>query len=273
MCRGTLVLAITPDLQERSPWATTFAPGASSPILNTALGSGKATMSTALASKMSTAPSSKASGASGALRVLSVIVAVVGAFFLVVGVTMYAITSSQLGAQKVTVANLNEGTNDVANGAFAGKAVADPFTALAQIGAIGHHMQQASARATGGKSDAVTGVVTGGNTGLTYGTAPAITLLADGTCKSAINWTDPAGNGTFQCAANSKPVVTGGINAAALSTVRSTFQSGSLLVASLYVSVLAFGVSALAAGLGVVLIIIAAVQMMTVRTLKADAIV
>ena len=96
-----------------------------------------------------------------------------------------------------------------------------------------------------------------------------ISLKADGTCNAPVNWTDPAGNGTFQCDAGSKPVVTGGINAAGLASVRSTLQSGSLLIASLYVTVLAFGVSAMAAGLGVVLILIGAAQLLTVRTFKA----
>lgn len=221
-------------------------------------------MSTALAGNES-ALASKRNGASTALRVLSVIVTVVGAFFLVVGVTMYAVTSAQLSAQKVTVADLNEGSNGVANGAFAGKAVADPFTALAQIHAIGHHMSQASARATGGTSDAATGVVTGGNDGLTYGTAPSITLLADGTCKTAVDWTDPAGNGTFKCDAKGTPQVTGSINAASLASLRSTLQSGSFLIASLYVSVLAFGVSAMAAGIGVVLVLVGAFQLIAIR--------
>ncbi len=227
-------------------------------------------MATALASTASPALAAKTNGAPGAMRVLSVIVTVVGAFFLVVGITMYGITSAQLSAQKVTVADFNEGANGVANGAFAGKTVADPFTALAQISAIGHHMQQASAKATGGTADAATGVVTGGNAGLTYGTTPSITLQADGTCKSAVNWTDPAGNGTFVCEANAKPEVTGGVTTA-LASLRSTLNSGSLLIASLYVSVLAFGVSALAAGLGVVLILIGVVQLITVRGLKAGA--
>ena len=227
-------------------------------------------MATALASDTSAALVSKAKGASGALRVLSVVVTVVGAFFLIVGITMYGITSAQLSAQKVTVADFNEGSNGVANGAFAGKSVADPFTALAQISAIGHHMQQASAKVTGGTADAATGVVTGGNPGLTYGTTPSITLLADGTCKSAVNWTDPAGNGTFTCEANAKPQVTGGVTAG-LASLRSTLNSGSLLIASLYVSVLAFGVSALAAGLGVVLVLVGAWQLVSIRSLKADA--
>lgn len=270
MCGGTMVPAHTLDLRERSVLRDDVRTGGLRPVVNTALGSGKITMSTALASNTSTALAGKTGSTTGVMRVLSVIVTVVGAFFLVVGITMYAVTSAQLSAQKVTVADFNEGSNGVANGAFAGKRVADPFTALAQINAISHHMQQSSAKATGGKADAETGVVTGGNTGLTYGTAPSITLQADGTCKSAVNWTDPAGNGSFTCEANGKPELTGGVTAG-LASLRSTLQSGSFLIASLYVSVLAFGVSALAAGLGVVLIIVGAIQLMSLRALKAGA--
>ncbi|MCL2464943.1 MAG: hypothetical protein FWF28_07750 [Micrococcales bacterium] len=204
-------------------------------------------------------------------KVLSIIIAVAGVVFLAVGVTMYSITSVQLRAQKITVADLNEGSNGVANGPEAGKPMAGPFTALAQIHAINHHMAQASARATGGQSDATTGVVTGGDTGLTYGSAPSITLQADGTCKSAVSWTDPSGNGTFQCDANGTPTVTGSINATALASLRSTLQSGSFLVASLYVSVLAFGVSVLMMGIGVVLVLIAVAQLVVVRTTKKPA--
>jgi hypothetical protein len=179
---------------------------------------------------------------------------------------MYSITSVQLKAQQVTVAPYNHGTNGAKSGAFDGQAVAGPFTALAQIDAIGHHMSQASATATGGKADAPTGVVTGGDPNLTYGTAPAIMLNADGTCKAPVKWTDPAGAGTFTCDANAKPEVTGGIVPGALASLRTTLQSGSFLIASLYVSVLAFGVSALVGGLGLVLIIIGAIQLLTIRT-------
>ena len=200
------------------------------------------------------------------IKVLSILVAVVGVVFLATGITMYSITSAQLKNQQVTVAPYDEGTNGVENGAFAGKTVAGPFTALAQITAIQHHVSQASQRATGGKTDAPTGVVTGGNPNLTYGTAPSITLNADGTCKSAVKWTDPAGNGTFTCDAKGTPVVTGSINAAALAGVRTTAQTGSFLVAALYVSVLAFGVSALVGGLGLVLMVIGAIQLLTIRT-------
>lgn len=200
------------------------------------------------------------------IKVLSILVAVVGVVFLATGITMYSITSVQLKAQQVTVAPYNHGTNGEKSGAFDGKPVAGPFTALAQIDAIGHHMSQASATATGGKTDAATGVVTGGNPNLTYGTTPSITLNADGTCKTAVKWTDPAGNGSFTCDAKATPVVTGSIVPGALASLRPTLQSGSLLIASLYVSVLAFGVSALVGGLGIVLIIIGAIQLLTIRT-------
>ena len=206
------------------------------------------------------------------IKVLSILVAVVGVVFLAVGITMFSITSAQLKNQQVTVADYNEGSNGVANGSFAGQTVAGPFTALAQITAISHHMSQASQRATGGTSDATTGVVTGGNPSLTYGTTPSITLLADGTCAKAVKWTDPAGNGTFQCDAKAKPVVTGKIVPASLASLRSTLQTGSFLIASLYVSVLAFGVSALVGGLGIVLLIIAAIQLLTLRTKSAAAV-
>lgn len=200
------------------------------------------------------------------IKVLSILVAVVGVVFLATGITMYSITSVQLKAQQVTVAPYNHGTNGEKSGALEGKTVAGPFTALAQIDAIGHHMSQASAVATGGKTDAPTGVVTGGNPNLTYGTAPAISLNADGTCKTPVKWTDPAGNGSFTCDAKAAPVVTGSIVPGALAGLRSTLQSGSFLIASLYVSVLAFGVSALVAGLGLVLIVIGAIQLLTIRT-------
>ncbi|MDM7853852.1 hypothetical protein [Cellulomonas alba] len=208
----------------------------------------------------------KVKNGSSALRVLTVVVAVVGAVFLVVGGTMFGVTSAQLKNQQVTVAPYDEGANGVENGAFAGKTVAGPFTALAQIHAIQHHMGQAGAKATGGKADPQTGVVTGGDANLTFGTTPMIVLNQDGTCKMPVDWTDPAGMGTFKCEANAQPAVTGSVNAQAMSTVRSTLQTGSLLVGSLYVSVLAFGVSALVAGLGVVLLIVAAWQYLALRT-------
>jgi hypothetical protein len=102
------------------------------------------------------------SKSNGIVKILSILAVIAGALFLIVGVTMYGVTSSQLKAQKITVAPYDEGTNGVPNGAFEGKAIQDPFTALAQIHAIGHHMNQASARATGGTSDAATGTVIDG---------------------------------------------------------------------------------------------------------------
>ncbi len=270
MCRGTMVPAQRGDLRQLSVLRDDSRQGLVKPRREYRTGSGKIVMATALASDTSAALSSKAKGASGALRILSILVTIIGALFLVVGVTMYGITSAQLKAQKVTVAPWDEGSNGEENGFLAGHQVADPFSALAQIGAIGHHMQQAGAKATGGQVDAETGVVTGGDWGLTYGTTPSVTLLADGTCKSAVNWTDPEGNGTFTCEKGGEPVVTGGVTTA-IATLRTTLNSGSLLIASLYVSVLAFGVSALAAGLGVVLILVGVFQVLAIRSQKVIA--
>jgi len=175
---------------------------------------------------------------------------------LVLGISIYAMTSSQLGSQQITVASFNHSSTP--NGSNAGKTIRGPFTALSQIKAIENHMRQAGQTATGGTSDPNTGAVTGGDTGITYGNAPTLSLDAQGNCTgTSALWTDPAGMGTVQCsAAGQPPVVTGSVNPTALAGVRNTLMTGSFLVSSLYVSVLACGVSALIAGLGLLFIVV-----------------
>ena len=190
-------------------------------------------------------------------RVLSYIVGICGILMLALGITVYAITSSQLVAQRVTVADYDEGASGVPNGQAAGQLMADPFTALAQINAITHHMQQASQMATGGTKDAATGTVTGGDPEVTYGNAPSITLDGQGNCTSAVStWTDPQGLGTVQCDQGGPLQVTGSIDAHSITTLRGTLTTGSFLIASLFVSVIAFGVSLLIAGLGLLFLLV-----------------
>jgi len=197
---------------------------------------------------------------SGLTRVLTVIIAIGGLVMLVLGITMYAVASGELGRQNITVASVDEGSNGVENGPNAGKPVQGPFTALSQIQAITHHLQQSSQVATGGTKDATTGVVTGGDPNVTYGTAPSLSLDAQGNCGSTTaQWTDPAGNGTIQCTKGAPPEVTGSINAASMASLRSTMTTGSFLISSLFVSVLAFGVSALIIGLGILFLIVSVV--------------
>jgi len=189
-------------------------------------------------------------------RLLAIILGACGALMLVLGISIYAVTSSQLASQQITVASLNHGSTP--NGPNAGKTIKGPFTAISQIQAIEHHMRQAGQTATGGTSDPTTGVVTGGDTGITYGNAPSLSLDAQGNCAATgALWTDPAGLGTVQCTtAGQPPEVTGSINPTALAGVRGTLMNGSFLVSSLYVSVLAFGVSALIGGLGLLFMVV-----------------
>jgi len=199
-------------------------------------------------------------------RVVMLIVGVCGAAMMVLGISIYAIASSELSNQQITVASFNHSSTP--NGPHAGEPVRGPLTALAQIKAITHHMQQSSQTATGGQSDPATGEVTGGDSTVTYGVAPSFSLDAQGNCTSDLTWTTPDGTGTLTCAKGSAPEVTGGLNAAALAGLRSTLTTGSFLVSSLFVSVLAFGVSALITGLGLIFILLSIVGL---RMTKAMA--
>lgn len=192
--------------------------------------------------------------------VLTWIVGIGGAALMVVGIIVYGVASSELSSQHITVASFNEGSNGVENGSNAGKEVRGPFTALSQIKAITHHLSQASQVATGGTKDPVTGETTGGNPNLTYGTAPSITLDGQGNCASTgALWTDPSGAGTVQCTKGEPPAVTGSIDPAKIASLRSTMTTGSFLISSLFVSVIAFGVAAMMIGVGILFIIVAVV--------------
>jgi len=186
-------------------------------------------------------------------RVLIIIIGAIGVLMLVIGTVVYATASSELGNQKISVAALDSSNP----GPHAGQPVRGPITALAQIQAISHHMQNSSRTATGGQRDATTGIVTGGNPDVTYGTAPSFSLDAQGNCAGDLaTWTDPAGNGTITCTKGAPPEVTGTLNAAQLAGLRGTLTTGSFLVASLFVSEIAFGVAALLFGLGIVFLLI-----------------
>jgi|GEM_PF-256773 len=196
------------------------------------------------------------------VRILTYILGIAGVVMLVLGISIYGVAAAELGSQRITVAALDPGHP----GSNAGKPVHGPFTALSQVKAITHHLGEASQTATGGTKDPTTGVVTGGDETLTYGTAPSFTLDAQGNCVGDLAlWTDPAGQGTIQCTKGSAPQVTGSLDAKALSGLRGTLTTGSFLIASLFVSVLAFGVAALIAALGAVFILITVMHLLSAK--------
>jgi hypothetical protein len=122
-----------------------------------------------------------------AVRVVGIIVAVLGAVFLIAGIATYAVISSTLADEKITV------SDDAAH--FAGKDVKGPFTAYAQADVIAKHAKEIG----GGK---------------TYAELPQ---------------DDPN---------------------------RDTVMTASFLRASLFTSVVAFGVAAFVAVLGIILMLL-----------------
>ena len=133
-----------------------------------------------------TAPVPVHRGSAG-VRVVGIILIVLGALFVVAGVVTYAVVSSTLGDQKITV------SDDADH--FAGDQVNGPFTAYAQANVINKHATEIA----GGK---------------TYAELPQ---------------DDPN---------------------------RATVMTASFLQASLFTSVVAFGVAAFVAVMGVVLVLL-----------------
>ena len=120
------------------------------------------------------------------VRLVGLIAMILGAVFIVAGITTWGMVSSKLAAERITV------SGDAPM--FAGATVSDPFTAFVQADIINQH----ALKATEGK---------------TY---------------AELDKDDP---------------------------VRATMMNASFLRASLFTSVVAFGVSALVIGLGVILVL------------------
>ena len=135
------------------------------------------------------------------VRFVGILGIIAGVIMIVAGGTVWVTVSSQLAAEKITVAE---------DAAFlAGAVVADPFTAYAEADIISHHALEASG-------------------GATY---------------AELDREDP---------------------------VRITVMNASFLRASLFTSVIAFGVSLFAIGVGVVSILIGwALQLVGARTAVA----
>ncbi len=160
-------------------------------------------------------------------RFLSVLVIILGIVMVGAGIGVYAYTSGQLADQKITVAAVTEDDP----GSLAGKPVEGPFTALAQVNAIRHHINSA----TGGKTYGELGSVNTSD-GKTYKSDVTVEQSTDGQAHKAGDPLSSADAKTY--------------------AARATAQSGSFLQASLLVSVVAFGVAALIIGLGLMFLVI-----------------
>jgi hypothetical protein len=147
------------------------------------------------------------------VKLIGFVIIVASALMFAAGGATWIMVTSQLKAENITVSKVT----DAEPGSLAGKPVAGPFTAYAQADAINHHALEAA----GGKTYAELGA---------QGTALKAKLAAGGMSKADI--------------AKDKGVI-------AIADTRTSTMNGSFLRASLFTSVISFGVAALVMGLGV----------------------
>jgi len=152
------------------------------------------------------------------VKFIALFTVIAGFIMIIAGGVTWGLVQSQLKDEKITVAAITPEDP----GRYAGKDVAGPFTAYAQANAIEHH--------------ALTGAQ-----GKTYAQLGAdLTALKDKLKASGASDADLADNAEVK----------------ALTATRTSTMNGSFLRASLFTSVVAFGVAALVIGLGVLFILL-----------------
>ena len=152
------------------------------------------------------------------VKFIALFTVIAGIIMIIAGGTTWALVQSQLKDEHITVAAVTP----AAPGRLAGKDVAGPFTAYAQAAAIEHHALD-------------------GAQGKTYAQLGADLTALKAKLKAS-------GASDAEIASNTDVV--------ALTVTRTTTMNGSFLRASLFTSVVAFGVAALVIGLGVLFILL-----------------
>ena len=147
------------------------------------------------------------------VKLIGLFTIIAGLLMIVAGGATWALVTTQLKAENIVVAKVT----DENPGRLAGKPVAGPFTAYAQAAAINHHALEGA----NGKTYAQIGA---------DATALKAKLAADGLSKEEV-------------AANPDVV--------ALAATRTSTMNGSFLRASIFTSVISYGLSTLVIGLGV----------------------
>ncbi len=149
------------------------------------------------------------------VKLIGLLIIIAGALMVVAGAATWTIVTSQLKAENIVVAPVTEKDP----GSMAGKPVAGPFTAYAQVSAINFH----SLAGANGRTFAELGA---------DARALKAKLAAAGATPEEI-------------------AVDKGVKA--LADQRTQTMNGSFLRASLFTSIVSFGVAALVMGLGVLL--------------------
>lgn len=147
------------------------------------------------------------------VKLIGLITAIAGILMIVAGGATWVLVTTQLKAENIVVAAVT----DEAPGRLAGKPVAGPFTAYAQADAINYHALE-------------------GAKGRTYAQ-----IGADAKVLKA----------KLEASGLSKEEVAKSPDVVALAETRDSTMNGSFLRASLFTSVISYGVSAMAIGLGV----------------------
>jgi hypothetical protein len=152
------------------------------------------------------------------VKLFGLLTIIAGVLMIVAGGVTWALVTSQLKAENITVAAVT----DKDPGPLAGKPVAGPFTAYAQANAINHHALEGANNRTYAEIGA-------------DAKALKAKLAASGLSKDEV--------------AKNPDVL-------ALAATRDSTMNGSFLRASLFTSVVAFGVAALVMGLGLLFILL-----------------
>jgi len=147
------------------------------------------------------------------IKLIGLFTIIAGILMIVAGGATWAMVTTQLKAENITVAAVT----DANPGRLAGKPVAGPFTAYAQASAINEHALE-------------------GANGRTYAQIGA---------DAKVLKTKLAASGLSKAEIATNPDVK------ALADTRANTMNGSFLRASLFTSVVSFGVAALVMGLGV----------------------
>ena len=158
------------------------------------------------------------------VRISGLIGLVAGLLMVVVGGTVWGFTANQLGAQQITVP---EDANFLG-----GSAVNNPFSAMAQADVIGHHQQSGAVATLTENADLLAEI------GITVDPEETYNFATLGPINRALG--SAVADGTI-AAEDAAPIL----------ALRDTANQASGLQAALFTSVIAFGVSALIMGLGV----------------------
>lgn len=172
-------------------------------------------------------------------KTLGLVTLILGVVMLIAGLAVYIFASGYLKDERITVA----GDATMFNGAMAGKPVAGPFTAFAQADIINQHALKAPAVET--LNPAITNAEEFANElgNKTYAELGDINKAYSAEVAKLIE-----GGATAEDAA----VVEAQAKADAAAGKRATVMNGSFLRASLFTSVVSFGVAVLVMGVGVV---------------------